>query len=260
MINFIAGGMMGDFIHSLYAVKNICEQKADKANLYLSDGDGDVWKFGLQRTHDDLNDLIMSQPYINSFNICKMSEFKESFINLNDWRRILRHTDAGYENCWSDVLSECYGFSIPPDYKWLNDKPNETVSGKILIHKSTHRHNPEFPWAKILNNLNDDILFLTSNSDEWDKFQFKSAKIKLHHVSTITEMASAIGSCKAFIGNQSAPAALACALDVQRLVELDADPSKFYMDETKYSNNVSWFLNCSNKFLTKTLIDLTGQL
>ena len=47
MINFFGGGMMGDFIQTLYAVKNICQQKNDKANLYIGKQEmfGDLaWK------------------------------------------------------------------------------------------------------------------------------------------------------------------------------------------------------------------------
>lgn len=250
MINFIAGGMMGDFIHSLYALKNICEQKNDKANLYITDGHGgDVWRFALQKTYDDLQELITSQNYINKFEILDIQNFKEDFVNLNDWRKNLEHTPAGYVKCWSEVLSKCYNFSIPKQYNWINcNKVDINAQNKILIHRSLHRINGEFPWRRLLGNLQEDVLFLTSNEKEWESFAFKNNKISMHYVSSITEMTTAINSCKMFIGNQSAPFAIACALDKLRMVELDADPAKFYMDENKYSNNISWFLNNENKF------------
>lgn len=248
MINFIAGGMMGDFIHSLYVVKNICQQRNDKANLYIANGYGDVWRYDLQRTHNDLNELITSQSYINKFEPLPLN-FKEEFINLTEWRTTLIHTIAGYDRCWTDVLSQCYRFPITKPYSWLAPIGTDQVtSGKSVIHRSTHRHNGEFPWPRILNGLQGEIVFVTSIQEEWDRFQFKNNRMKLHLVSTVSDMARAIGSARTFVGNQSSPFSIACALDIPRLVELDADPAKFYMDENKYSHNISWFLNHNSKY------------
>ena len=84
--------------------------------------------------------------------------------------------------------------------------------------------------------------FVTNDQMEWDLFPYKD-KAQLHLVKTISEMAIAINSGKLFIGNQSAPLAIASALDVPRVCELDYDPAPFYMGEEKYSNNIKWYLN-----------------
>lgn len=258
MINFIAGGMMGDFIHSLYVVKQLCAQNNKKANLFIAEGHGDVWRFDLNKTHADLKSLMNNQDYINNFGILNPTEFNEPAVNLTDWRKTLIHTDAGYEKCWSEVLSECYKFQILDEYKWLNASEDAITKNKIVIHRSVHRHNGEFPWKKILDTYkNEEVVFLTSHITEWDVFPHKYGNIRLHQVSTVSDMANAVNSCKMFIGNQSAPFSLACALDVPRLVELDYDPAAFYMDEKKYSNKISWFLNQDKKFnYANSLINL----
>lgn len=249
MINFIAGGMMGDFIHSLYVVKHICNSRNEKANLLIAEGHGDVWRFNLQKTYDDLVGLMNLQEYIGNFGILDPSSFKEEAINLTDWRKNLDHTpETGYLKCWTEVLSNCYNFAIPTDYSWLTAGTNNLAQNKILIHRSTHRINGNFPWKNIIDNIHEDILFLCSNEKEWENFQFKNSKITVLKVNTITEMANSINSCKLFIGNQSAPFTIACGLDKQRLVELDSDPAGFYMDENKYSDKISWFLNQNKKF------------
>jgi|HubBroStandDraft_5_1064220.scaffolds.fasta_scaffold103849_2 hypothetical protein len=252
MINFIVGAMMGDFIHQLYAVKNICLQKNDKGNLYITDGHGsDVWTFGLEKAFQDLYSLVSIQPYVNKFEIFKPQEFKEDFVNMNDWRKSVAHTHnttGTYNKCWSEVMSEDYHFPIPQEYKWIDVCPNDDFTrNKIVIHRSKHRHNGTFPWERILNSVQGEIIFLTTSQQEWNMFPYKH-KVKLHMVSNIEQIAAAINSGKFFIGNQSAPFAIACGLDVPRLVELDSDPSKFYMDENKYSNNISWHLNNYTKF------------
>lgn len=245
MINFIAGGKMGDFIHSLFVVKNICQQQNQQAHIYLSN-QGDAWRFGLQKAYDDLKDFVMSQSYIDKFEILS-KPLQDTFIDLNSWRANLGNinpTIGSYTKCWSDVLSQHYHFPISKEqYQWLHAYPNRLSHNKIVISRTHYRHNSAFPWPQIMNNPPCSAIFLASNMVEWNKFPYKSPHITLHQATSISEMASIIGSCKMFIGNQSAPFAIASALDIPRLVELELDPAMFYMGETKYSNNISWFLN-----------------
>lgn len=244
-MNFVSGGMMGDFIHSLFALKNICERMGIKAKLYLIN-DGDIWRFGIDKAYQDLAKLVESQPYIESFGIIPQG-FNEQYVDMNSWRKMVGETHArtgSYNKCWTEVLSEHYGFDIPAENKWVHvDAVDPVTQGKLVIHRSYHRQNAAFPWNSVLNEEQGDILFVTSNILDWERFGFKRDNVKLHLVSTIWDMAVALNSSKMFVGNQSTPFALASALEIPRFVELDHDPSKFYMDEIKYSKNISWFLN-----------------
>lgn len=250
MINFIAGGMMGDFIHSLHIVKNMCLENNCKANLFIAEGYGDVWRFSLQKTLDDLKDLISQQSYIEYFGILDRENMPKMAIDLTKWRTQLVKDDFGYTQCWTDVLTKCYTYNIPKEYKWLNiTTPNPITKDKIIIHRSVHRHNGGFPWEKIIEQLKDEqIYFLMCSDIEWQVFPFKKENIIPLHMPTVSYIANSISECKMFIGNQSAPFSIACALDIPRLVELDWDPAAFYMGESKYSNNISWFLNDNKKF------------
>lgn len=252
MINFLSGGMMGDFIQTLYVVKNICQERNDKANLYLVN-EGDIWKHGIQKAYNDLEQLIKFQPYINSFQI-KTKELAEPYINLNDWRLLAASNHAkkdSYDICWSDLLFQFYQFNISKRYQWLNAvHPNIISRRKIVIHRSVHRHNNNFPWQYITSDISHRFLFLTSYPIEYSKFPFKNSNVELCQVDTINDMTNVIASCDMFIGNQSAPFSIACALDVPRLVELAEEPAGFYMDETKYSSNISWFLNNNTKYIS----------
>lgn len=255
--------MLGDFIHTLAVVKNICERENAIANIYLSDEinryGGDVWKFGSQRAHADLAHLVNKQAYVNKFELFSNPttpiNHLAPFLNLNYWRDGITtdyFRDGVYCKSWSEFLSSCYQYKIKPPYKWIDlDIKDPDTMDKIVIHRSTHRHNPLFNWDLILSNINEEIIFLTCTADEYYLFPFKSDKIKMKLINTISEMASCINSCRLFIGNQSAPFALASALDVKRLVELRQQESKFYMGESKYSDNISWFLNNNEKHFTK---------
>lgn len=248
--------MMGDFIHSLSAVKNICEKNNAKARIYLSDDrnyGGDTWRHGVDKAHADLKDIVMNQSYVDGFEVLSNQGIVSAY-NLNGWRSYimtLYMKEGGFKRCWSDFMSQTYGFGITADYGWLNIVKNEEFKDKVIIHRSTHRHNNDFPWETVLDSIKEDILFLTSSEEEFNNFKFKRDRIKLHLVQTMSDMAVVIGSCKYFVGNQSAPFALASSMDVSRLVELNEEASRFYMSEEKYSKNISWFLNGNNKHISE---------
>jgi hypothetical protein len=64
--NFLVGGKLGDFIHAMYTVKNLCQINQRKANLYLID---DEWELGVQLAYRELKELMLSQEYIESVSL-----------------------------------------------------------------------------------------------------------------------------------------------------------------------------------------------
>lgn len=256
-INFIAGGMMGDFIHCLSVVKNICKIKNAKANIYLTDDKrygGDAWKFTANAAHKDLYSLVAGQEFINKFELLPAS-FNETSVNLNQWRATITRlflSQGFYSQSWSEFLSLAYNYETPKEYKWLStNKIDKECENKIVIHRSLHRHNENFQWKNILDGIKEEIVFVTSSKPEYDNFEFReSHNVKLKIVLTIEEMANVLYSSKYFIGNQSMPFALACALDIPRMVELDKDAHAFYMNEEKYSSNISWYFNDNQKYIS----------
>lgn len=248
-INFIASGLLGDFIQSLYTIKNVCRREHAIANLYLASGHGgDDWRFGPERAYNDLKSLITQQPYINRFELLETRP--DTYINLNDWRIRAANdfvTKGEYPTCWSELLSQEFHFSIPTDdYKWITAPTTPEFQDVVLVHRSYHRHGG-FPWGETLQKIPYKMRFLTSNERDWDEFGFKVPGLEPLFVDTIEQMATALNSCKYFIGNQSAPFSLACALDIPRLGELEAGVWKFYKDEVKYTNNMSYFLSNEQK-------------
>lgn len=251
IINFVCGGKIGDFIHTLYAVKNICQQRNAKANIYLS-GHGDIWTFGIEKAYEDLLPLMSIQSYVNKFEILP-DNFQDEFINLNDWRNEVAttHAETGkYNKCWSELLSQYYGFEIPKEYKWLDaPKVNNVMSGQMIINRSKHHHNfVANVWSDIVPSLNGLKFFATTDYKEWEQFEFKQVGFP-YILDSLLEWVSAINSGSYYVGNQSAGFAIASALDVPRLCELDSDPAPFYIGEEKYSSNISWILNNEVKFI-----------
>ena len=252
LINFCAGGKLGDFIHSLYVVKNICEQRNAKSNLYLSAGHGDIWSFGAEKAYNDLSPLISKQSYVNKFEMFP-DNFNEDFINLNDWRKEVAttHSETGkYNKCWTELLSGYYDFKIPKEYKWLESpKADNVMAGQIIINRSKHHHNSEINFWRNELPLKDGLkLFTTTDLSEWEAFEYKQLAFP-YIVSTFEEWVIAINSGSYFMGNQSAGFSIASALDVPRICELDHDPCAFYIGEERYSKNISWILNDNTKFI-----------
>lgn len=244
---------MGDFIHLLSAVKNICKKENAKANIYLTDNivicGGDAWRYGVKQAYMDLYSLVRNQHFVNSFNILG-DNWSGEFINLNNFRNGL----IPPFNTWTKLLSSTFNYGIPKDYKWLNVDAEK--QNKVVIHSSTRRQNPNFSWHSLYQiDSKTDIVFVTFSEEEYRYFcapGFPGTKVKF--VKSFLEMAQEIASAKYFIGNQSAPFALASALDVPRLVILDQEPAPFYMGEQEFSSNISWYLNDSVKYKAENCI------
>lgn len=256
VINFVIGGMLGDFIHTLYAVKNICSKENAKANIYITDNPqygGDIFRFGVQRAYKDLYSLVTSQSYVNSFQLMP-DEFTEPFINGNDWRSFLikYYAECSCNISWSELMSKTYDFSIIPNQTWVEPVTlDKSCENKIAIHRSSIRHNPEFPWKKIIDKITDPLVFVSFSEKEWNDFPFKAPNIELKVVSTIEDMANVLSGCKYFIGNQSSPLALASALNVPRIAELYSNCAVFYMNEKiYYPDKLSWFESPENNFFS----------
>lgn len=255
-IDFIAGGMMGDFIHAMSVVKSICLRDNAKATIYLTENPaygGDVWRYGAAKAHTDMKDFVMAQDYVEKFEVLAGQPIGNHY-NLNGWRSYIMNMyrkDGGFKRCWSDFLSEAYGLPLSPEYAWMDMVEDERFKDCVVVHRSTHRHNTHFPWRKILDSLEGDIIFMTTSQEEFDRFAFKGDRVKILLVATISEMATIIASCRYFIGNQSSPAAIASALDVPRLIELGQAEARFYSGESKYSKSISWFLNHGDKFMSE---------
>jgi hypothetical protein len=234
--NFVVGGKTGDFLHCLYVVRGICEKFGSKANIYITDNSsygGDNFSFNINKTFDDLNDLVLNQDYTSYFSI--LNQKIDNFVNLNSWRQYHQ------PNNWTNKLSKLYNIPICNN-GWISCTDKDIFfKDKVVIHKSTVgcRSAKNFPWKSILKN--NDCVFITSDQKEYDVFPFKNL-VGLHKWKNFYEQAKIINSSKFFIGNESSSLALAHGLGVPRLAELMV--SNQYVGEEKVLNN---FFYISNK-------------
>jgi hypothetical protein len=255
--NFLMGGKLGDFLHAMFAVKNICQSKDIKADVYMYDIG---WEFGIENTYVELKPILEQQDYINSLNIIKECEInpiqnpnqntpvritnekvlQEGYIDLGNYIR----SPYLYKTCWSEIYSKMFEFSINSDYQWIRyNKINPDLEGKVLIQRKANvMRNPYFPYKDIIDHYGEEnILFLSSTENDYNEFPYKS-EIKFYQTTTLDEWFTAINSAGLVIANLSAPAVIAHAMDKPRIIELSLTSDACHcIGEEQYSKNVHWF-------------------
>ena len=242
IISFLGGGQLGDYIHQLYAVKNLCEKHKCKADLYITGDErfgGGFFFRGEQKTYEDLYPVIISQSYVNSFQVYSGQKKPEEMINTNLFRS---HPNL-HTSHWSRIMSDIFNFEIPKEYKWMNvDQKFDELKNRIVIHRSTKRirDNPDFNWNKIFEIAEETPIFMANEEDEYKQFPFLD-KVDVLMPETLSQTFVIINSCKLFIGNQSSPFAFANAMDVNRVLE-NPHYSKLYLGEAEFSNKIRFIV------------------
>ncbi len=267
MMRCVSSGKLGDFIHSLYVIKN---RTSSSGCLYITDNQrygGDHFHFDISRTYNDLLPIVKCQSYIQEFRILEShDQLGPRYTNLNEWR----NSPLLFNTNWSTILESVYNIPRNPEpwlsmghFKWEDqDKlisnqilEDPKFSDTIIIHRSSlpQRWTSNFPWENIVKN--NKCVFLTSNPTEYNVFPYKE-HLPMLHLESLSDIFQAIGSCKMFVGNQSSPFAIAHGLGKNRLVEL-CEPDKnsykgeediynnfFYIAQNEnYTNNLNHYIN-----------------
>lgn len=237
---FVIGGRLGDFIHMLYVVKCIVNNK-NAARVYITDRieyGGDGFSNGLLQTYTELCPVIKTYcPYVKSYEMLGQNDsLPFQYINMNTWRA----SNLLYKADWLTLLSSHYNIPNTPD-NWMSSlaETNTHLSETIIVHHSTVRFNPGFPWEEILSC--NKCIFVTSNVDEYNMFPYKHY-LSLHSVQSLEQLTRLIDGCKFFIGNQSSPAAFAVALGKPCLLSLTYPDCSGYMQDSFCNNQCYWFL------------------
>lgn len=232
-INYIMGGRLGDFIHTIYVIMIKYEQTGKKGNLYITDQlqyGGDEFSIPLNQTYQELYPIISKQHYIKSFEIYNQQRID---INLNHFR----HNPNLYGLSWLFLMSNT--FNIPMLVKpWITMDVDEKYKDVILIHQSTNSWRRIHHFTPIVEKLIEGkkCMFITCNPKEYEQYSLKH-KVPLELKSNLYEMFVAINSCQLFIGNQSSPLTFAMALKKPLIVE--AAEGQFY--NYKYYDDFYYF-------------------
>jgi hypothetical protein len=204
-ISYLSSGSFGDFIHQLSIIYEIFLKTGKKGILYLTEKD-ERFLNGVYNTYNDVYNLIKSLEYIEDFLIWN-GEIID--INLSEWR----YNSLLYKANWFNIFNSQYNINSWGKHKWISIKnePKEVV----LINCSNFRNNIVLNWD-FLKSIVDkyETFFICNNLTQYENFKkniYQNNNIKLLFVKNLDEMIEYIHNCKFFIGNLSAPLAIAYA-------------------------------------------------
>jgi hypothetical protein len=219
MKKFKHSGQSGDLIFSLSSIKSYNEPSSlyvnlgMKANLYPG-------------AKNPLGDVLMNN---------KMFEFMEPLLSYQDYLSNVsifngQSIDVDLDQFRTLPLSPAMGSLIKRYFLFVHNfidltepwitcgEKIDSLSDKILVCRSERYRNPNINYA-FLNTL-DNVVFCGLD-DEWEDFRKWVRKSERIVANNALELANYINSCKFFIGNQSMPYAIAEALKVNRLLEVN---------------------------------------
>lgn len=213
VINYISGGLLGDFIHQLSVIKENYLLSGRKGILYISDQVGEPFSNGLENTYKDLYNVISRQEYVKEFKIYNGEKFD---INLSSWRE----HQCLYRDIFYNIFKDMYKTDWA-SHPWLsNIKKDDKWSDKVLIH-SGNRFFRTLNIEKLLLMFGDKLIFISFNENDYLKFLNKTnIFLQFHKVNSFEELCIAINSCKLFIGGLSSPLTIAHALFKERIIGL----------------------------------------
>lgn len=206
MNRFIHSGDLGDVIYALPTLKAL-----GGGALHLCHVDGINTTFGMKADRVALiRPLLEAQPYIQEVRTSWPTG--ESVWNLNHFRR-----GDGLHNTYHPAqIARAFGvtFDAKP---WLT-APSERVAA-VLIARSPRYHNPHFPWRKVVETYGYHAAFIGLPS-EHAAFVTEFGSVRHAHCATLYDVAKLIAGCSLFVGNQSAPLAIAHGLGKRVVVEV----------------------------------------
>lgn len=216
-INYVCGGYLGDFIHSLSVVNEKFMETGQKARLFLSSGfGGDTFTYGLQNTYNDVYEIISKQDYIHDFLLHTNEKID---INLNDWRT----SPLLYQKCYYDIYKQLYHVDFGK-HRWLNVANDDKWKNTVFINVSQKRFTPNVDFKRIYDMYGDSLMFITNNVSDYEHFQtMTDISINCYHPTNFSDLCIAIHSCKLFIGNLSAPLSIGHALEKDRYMCLTSN-------------------------------------
>ena len=239
-INYISGGLLGDFIHQLSVCNETFLKSGRKANIYITNHNLEGFSLGVERAHADLSPILSKQKYINSF---ELYTGQDCPINLSIWR----HSHLLYRLNWYHIFLDKYGVEWAK-HKWINADVCDEFKDVIFLNVSmsryvSHNYNKICPGKK--------IIFICFNKNEYDGFSSLSGtSFPFYIAKDIDDMFKSIASCYCFIGNLSSPLAFAISMhkycigligetvDTIHMKDLQIPNYHYYQNENSFTKNV----------------------
>jgi hypothetical protein len=212
--SFLSSGKAGDIIAAIPAMKSAKTDVIIYIRLdAISQVDGIRTKLMDMKTFSYLKPLLMKQPFIKEV---KVFAGQKVDYNLDEIRQMKIGVPYGnlprwYFYAFPELACD---LSVPfiecEKYDWLSDN---------LLVNLTPRYRNEWIDYSFLNHL-DIPIHAIGTKDEAQAFINIVPSAKWLQCTDFLDMANCINSCKAFLGNQSAPFWIAEGLKVPRILEV----------------------------------------
>jgi hypothetical protein len=209
-VNYISGGLLGDFIHQLSVVNEIFINTGRKGNLYISTAVGDNFSFGIETAYNDTYPFIKPQIYINNYTIFNGEKID---VNLSQWRDspLLFKTD------WCNIFKQCYNIEWCK-HPWLVIPKNNIWENKVIINYTLTRPIQNLNFQELYLKYGKNLIFMGFNTDGYEDLKRNNIFIEYYRPNSLYEFAVAINSCKLFIGGLSSPLTFAFACHKQSII------------------------------------------
>jgi FkbM family methyltransferase len=226
---FCHAGDIGDVIYSLPTIRAM-----GGGSLILHSADGTRQRMTAS-TVELLRPLLEAQSYIDSV---RFSQTPEGYP-LDSWRKRMFPVGCNLADRTLDMLGLPH---IEREYPWI--KVEARFAARVIIHCSPRYRNPKFPWSLISGKYGDDLAFV-GLPEEFRDFKSRFGAIRYFRPKNFLEMARIIAGAELYIGNQSAPLAIAFAMRKKILVEQSPEPNEWNCHFAR--PNVTYVLNGTEK-------------
>jgi hypothetical protein len=230
--SILVSGKLGDLIHSMYVANHLWVRHGQRSKIYITEV-VEPFENGVHNTRKELRPIIRQQKGNEGFEI-----WEGQPIEYNT--TLFRTSPHLYRRCWTEIMSLTF---------FPNDEP---VSGAWMTYNEVRNWNDTLVINRRYKNpMSDHIrdsylmqiqqhektIFLGSQHD-YDLFPLKDM-CQLVVPQTMEDWFTYIAKCNRFMGNQSAPLAIASALNTPRIAELL--PTQYpdwvhYWGEDKYGD------------------------
>jgi len=238
-MNILLGPKLGDLIHCLLIPKMIFETKKIKSNIFICENYIHPSSFtsGIKKTYEETYNLITEQEYVESYKIFNNEKFDLFLGNFRISKKI-------YKDCWTNMLLDHFLNNEKPIFniEVIKTKKDESLKDKILINRKNYRinSNKNYFYKNLFKKFKDDVLYLEPECNKAED-QFTFNQLNSIKTKNLYDFIVCINSCKLFIGNLSAPLAIATCLNKDRIGELTYPDAHHYINDFYNYDTFSWF-------------------
>lgn len=207
MIRYLAGGKLGDFIHSLFVVNEKYLETGKKGIVYVFDKgirDGGGFAYPLEIAYQHIKEILDRQEYIGFFLIHRGEEYD---VDLTEWRDC-DYVSRSYPQTMNDYYSVQWG-----KHPWINNIPFDMEwADKTVVWTIESRFPHTIQWSRF---LNDNLVFISFDKKDYDYFCQKThMNMEFYSPQSLLELCVILRSCRRYVASYSGPLALAFALHI----------------------------------------------